>query len=151
MTDNDFSKALEQCQKNDNCIGCPLEHLDYASECVIEIFKYCSEAIKRKDEQIEGLTTNNDLLTKEVCFLKIACDRKEEEFFLIREVLKKLEEKLEKAKAEAVKEFAERFENELTKIEEFYIEEEYENFISANKVIALLDNLVKEMVGETDV
>ena len=53
------------------------------------------------------------------------------------------------AKAEAVKEFAERFENELTQIEEIYIDEEHENFISANKVIALLVNLVKEMVGES--
>ena len=52
------------------------------------------------------------------------------------------------ARAEAVKEFAERFENELTQIEEIYIDEEHENFISANKVIALLVNLVKEMVGE---
>ena len=55
----------------------------------------------------------------------------------------------EEAQAEAVKEFAKRFENELTKIEEFYIDEEHENFISANKVIALLDNLAKERVGES--
>ena len=48
----------------------------------------------------------------------------------------------------AVKEFAERFENELTQIEEIYIDEEHENFISANKVIALLVNLVKEMEGD---
>lgn len=58
---------------------------------------------------------------------------------------------VEQAKSEAVKEFAERFENELTKIEEIYFDEEHENFISANKVIALLVNLVKEMVGDTDV
>lgn len=51
-------------------------------------------------------------------------------------------------KAEAVKEFVEKFENELTKIEEIYFDEEHENFISANKVIALLVNLVKEMEGE---
>lgn len=52
------------------------------------------------------------------------------------------------AKDEAIKEFEKRFENELDKIDNFYFEEEHENFISANKVIALLVNLVKETVGE---
>lgn len=57
-----------------------------------------------------------------------------------------LGKKADTIKVEAVKEFAERFENELTKIEEIYFDEEHENFISANKVIALLNNLIKEMV-----
>ena len=44
-------------------------------------------------------------------------------------------------KAEAIKEFFE-------KIEEFYSEEVYENFVSSNKVLTFLDNLVKEMTKE---
>lgn len=51
-----------------------------------------------------------------------------------------------KIKAEAINELAKRFENELTeKVEEFYFEEEHENFMSVNKVLAFLDNLAKEM------
>lgn len=95
MTDNDFSKALEQCQKNDNCIGCPLEHLDYASECVIEIFKYCSEAIKRKDEQIEALIAGQETLQKYIA----EKDAK----------IKKLKNVVSQDKIEAVKEFANSF------------------------------------------
>ena len=64
------------------------------------------------------------------------------------ERLERHTEMYHEVRAEAVKEFAKRFENELTKIEEIYFDEEHENFISANKVIALLVNLVKEMVGE---
>ena len=52
---------------------------------------------------------------------------------------------------EGVKDFAKRFENKLTQIEEIYIDEDHENFISANKVISLLVNLVKEMERDSDV
>lgn len=41
MTDNEFKKVIEQCKKNETCIGCPLEHLDYASECVSAIIEHC--------------------------------------------------------------------------------------------------------------
>ena len=52
-------------------------------------------------------------------------------------------------RAEAVKEFAERFENELSeKVEDFYFEEEHENFMAVNKVFAFFDNLVKEFTEE---
>lgn len=38
-----------------------------------------------------------------------------------------------------------RFENELSeKVEEVYFEEDHENFVSVNKLLAFLDNLVKE-------
>ena len=54
------------------------------------------------------------------------------------------------AKAEARKEFAERFENELSeKVEEVFFEEDHESFVSTNKVLDFLDNLVKEMEKES--
>ena len=50
MTDNEFNKIVEQCKKNESCIGCPLEHLDYASECVNAIIGYCEDKINHLKE-----------------------------------------------------------------------------------------------------
>ena len=96
-----------------------------------DIIRQQQETINRQKAEIEQLKIENRILSqKRISFPeRLEIDRK--------------------ARAEAVKEFAERFENELTKIEEIYFDEEHENFISANKVIALLVNLVKEMEGES--
>jgi CII-binding regulator of phage lambda lysogenization HflD len=64
MTDNEFEKVIEQCKKNENCIGCPLEHLDYSSECVSAIIEYCYDKINRQEAEIERLQTEKDNLIK---------------------------------------------------------------------------------------
>lgn len=82
------------------------------------------DLINRQDAEIERLKRNNIAMAQHALIL---CQENYKE---------------------GVKDFAEKFENKLTQIEEIYIDEEHENFISANKVIALLVKLVKETVGE---
>ncbi len=60
-----------------------------------------------------------------------------------------IEDCCNEAEAEAVKEFAERFENEFPKLEEIYLEKYDEHFVSEDDVIKLLCNLVKEKIGES--
>lgn len=147
MTDNDFSKAFNQCLSNESCIGCPLDHNDYASDCVTEIFKYCSEAIKRKHEQIESLIAGQETLQK-------ALAEKTEEVEKITEVYSNLiiekdelfeesERLIKQAISEAVKEFAERLKDEVT-----YYEDDCGNFVPFVNC-RNIDKAYEEMVGDT--
>ena len=120
MTDNEIIKAFENMLKNfDGKVS------DF------EAIASAIDLINGQKAEIERLQTENRILSQKRMNLFEKLDF------------------IEKTRAKAVKEFAERFENELTQIEVIYIDEEHENFISANKVIALLVNLVKEMVGES--
>lgn len=141
MTDNEIIKTLERCS-------------DGTGKGII---KATLDLINRKDEQIEALIAGQETLQKalnekieENADLSIKLEKLLDKYNAKNIEIVKLSHNIQAAKSEAVKEFAERFENELTKIEEFYIEEEHENFVSANKVISLLVSLVKEMVGDTE-
>lgn len=122
MTDNDIVKALEEELKT----ALTINHR----------FEESNDTENPDDHKFIALLINTIKLI----------NRKNAEI----ERLERHTEMYHEVRAEAVKEFAKRFENELTKIEDIYIDEEHENFISANKVIALLVNLVKEMGGEGD-
>lgn len=53
------------------------------------------------------------------------------------------------AQIAAYKEVATKFENELSqKVEEWYFEEQHENFMSVNKVLAFHDNMINELTEE---
>ena len=125
MTDAEIIKALECCiPQNDvrPCEECPIKR--GVHEC-----KWCDTIL---------LENALDLINR----LKAEKGWLEELVSQNEGILPQYEQYL---KSEAYKEFAERFENEFDQIEEFYFEEEHENFVSANKVLAFLDNLLKEM------
>ena len=125
MNDNDIIKVGE-CIRGEKvlCLSCPYRARfpDCRKYAIRDIF---------------------DLVSRQ----KAELQRLEKQKYEDDETIIKLNHELLTVVVAAVKEFAERFENELTKIEDIYIDEEHENFISANKVIALLVNLVKEMGG----
>lgn len=53
------------------------------------------------------------------------------------------------AQIAAYEEVATKFENELNqKVEEWYFEEQHENFMSVNKVLAFHDNMINELTNE---
>ena len=138
MTDNDIIKALECCCKNNNCEGCPLDFLTFSSQCASELAiksldlinrqqaenKAFAEIIKKQDDEISGL--RRDLLSRK---------NLEESFSKsVKQFEKKLARTVELAKAKAYKEFAERCKDVFIKEDTF--------------TRGLIDNLVKEMVGE---
>lgn len=114
MTDNEIIKALECCNKSDNGKGCFL--------CPYR--QYCPDCLRRRNEDAIELTNrqkaNAEGLTNAVKFLN---------------------EKVSSAKAEAVKEFAERLKDSL---DDFYHTEEDALLETGD----LIDNLVKEMSGD---
>ncbi len=121
FTDDEIVKALECCCNNEDCIGCPC--LDHG--CYYEV-QYSLDPINRQKAEIERLNKEVDRLSQCVLY---------HEGQII----------------DVVEEFAERFENELCeKVEEFYFEEEHENFMSVNKILAFVDSLVNEMTNKLE-
>ena len=55
---------------------------------------------------------------------------------------------IRQAKSEAIKEFAEKFENALVDADCIYVDEEHESFISVNKVGELCDAIYKELTHQ---
>ena len=123
MTDNEIIKALECCIPNnmEKCLVCPFHR-----ECIKEdknyLAEYALDLINRQKAEIERLTVPKELIDDDFC--GVVC-----EF---------AEELIKKAKAEAIKEFAERLK-----------EKERPTFPLAMVIdVCEIDNLVKEMVGE---
>lgn len=92
MTDNEIIKALECCSNNvlyEQCVNCPYEkYLEKGHTCIIKATKNALDLINRQNAEIERL--NNT-------------------FILARDSGKSIIQlNIEKIKAEAVKEFAER-------------------------------------------
>ena len=127
MTDNEIIKALECCVSDGGCIptGCPM-----INECRIDIKsaeKYAIYLISRQKAEIERLQ---------------GCVKSEEE---VREIMKsqmipmvkevvneQFDVAVKLARAEAIKEFADRLKEKLG---------------NTDLAIRFIDNLVKEMVG----
>jgi len=118
MTDAEIIKALKICTSEDlGCQdGCPY----ISGGCVSEIKKHVLDLINRQKAEIDRLTA---LLEIERFYGTLT------------------NESSKTAKAEAIKEFAERLKEELR----LYTEN------NGGFVPSMIDNLVKEVVGETDV
>lgn len=122
FTDEEVIKILEAHQKG-RCYECPVgkEPIQLLSKpCSKLISENALDLINRQKSEIERLQK----LLDDKCDRCIARDRDE-----------------------AIKEFAERFENAFSEVEEFYDEEQHENLVSANKVLALIDEIVEKMKG----
>ena len=112
MTDNDIIKGLLCCTFAEPCEDCPLEKDEM---CVFTLKSNALDIINRQKAEIERLK-------EQFRYLDVECER--------------LEKVNETAKAEAIKEFAERLK------EQIYIKKD--RLFYAEKI----DNLVKEMVGD---
>ena len=128
MTDNDIIKALECCISSENCDICP----KYSTTCIDDLMKQALDLINHQKAEIERLTVPKELIDDDYC--GVVC-----EF---------AEELIEKAKAEAVKEFAEKVKGFMDDVpmcsEEDFIYVDY--FELQDKI----DNLVKEVAGDTE-
>lgn len=86
-TDEEIAKAIECCFLNGDCSGCPAEFREYGEICVRCVGKNALEMFNRQNAEIERLTIELDAMRGAANSLKMH---------------------YEKAKAEAIKEFAER-------------------------------------------
>ena len=121
MTDDKIIKALECCLcDNSECLQCQNKEL-----CRIE----CDELATKTIDLITRQQAENETLKTLNGRLVVLGDRFRSE--------------LKTAKAEAYKEFAERLKNEIN-IRTTYSREQDKN------VMRMIDNLVKEMVGENN-
>ena len=160
MTDNEIIKVLEYCTTDGWCSNCPHE-----KKCIEdEITQLALDLINRQQAEIERL---EHLLLGVMHFVDKWLDGaelKQDEVNRARamrektlQIVEKLEEEndflksidIDRIKAEAVKEFAERLKEEL---EGEYIKatnklENAQNIVVSTN-IKIVDNLVKEMVGE---
>ena len=149
MTDNEIIKALECCQKVKGyrhtpiCQECPL----YESRCAIELPKNALNLINRQKEEIESLKIANEKMYDANKEQEAEIDRLNyllQGYALEYGTVVDKERFLKNAKAEAVKEFAER----LKKRETTAIScKRFEGVISTDDI----DNLVKEFTeGKSD-
>ena len=124
MTDKEIKKALECCEiaYDQDCTECPLYPDDGEIACREVLREEALDLITRQQAEIEQWKEEANKYQNLWC---MAVDD------------------IEKAKSEAVKEFAEKLKNEIN-IRTTYSREQDKN------VMRMIDNLVKEMVGEEE-
>lgn len=120
MTDNDIIKAMEYCFVNEN--HCRICPYMQKDHCIVVRTKDALDLINRQKAKIERL-----------------------EYEIMKTKLEKhlLNETVEEIKAEAIKEFAERLKANF----DTYTDDEEANALYMRR---LIDNLVKEMVGDNE-
>ncbi len=166
MTDNEIIKALECCfsDKFGKCEECPLrKHLDEVFSCMRLKQKLALDLINRQKAEKEALIAGQETLQKYIADQKAEIDRLEVELKAMRgaansykaeisrlTVLAELgnmrandyramRDKCKTAKAEGIKEFAERFKKRIAW--------RYTALL-CKQLNEIMDNLVKEMVGD---
>lgn len=148
MTDNEIIKALKLCVTNDyfghNCKVCPFK--PHGAVCTSVMLRCVFELINRQKAEIEALRMDNQQLQSDIANANMNADHALAEIERLTNTQRIYpndfcgvlcdfaEERIAKAKAQAIKEFAERVKllNQ-------------ENLIIWNEHI---DNLAKEMVGD---
>jgi predicted RNase H-like nuclease (RuvC/YqgF family) len=159
MTDNEIVKSLEICTGKrllEDCPECP--NYESESRCKVRLSEVALDLINRQKAELQKVKAELKETTEKFnCQQYVYTDLSD----IIREknaeieklqsdnssmqsTLAKMSMGVEQAKAEAIKEFAER----LKEKQQTFISDEY-----AYKFIYLIeiDKLVKEMVGESDV
>lgn len=139
MTDNEIIEGLKLCTNEEEkyCKGCPF--IDEMN-CVNSLTKHALDLIKRKDEQIEALIAGQETLQKALNEKIAKIENYERYMGNLARKNRELLHSLKRTKFEAVKEFAERLK-----------ERRGVNFPFTRTVfIEDVDNLVKEMVGDTE-
>ena len=140
MTDNDIKKALECCTKGLECKSCPANpHKGNYGYCTGLLLKDTLDLINRIEAENERLKGISDNKTKELLRYNAS--------------IEELHKKLETAKAEAYKEFAELIHCHCQSI----INHEWNKKVSPvswadayEQFDEEVDNLLKEMVGDSN-
>lgn len=169
LTDNEIIKALEYCGIRKSCGSRPL-YKGHSGKCICTLLRSVLDFIIRQQTENENLKVENQSLRTAANSLKMhyeeaqaeierlkRCVKTEEE---VREIAKKTMEPLVKeitreqidiavkyAKAEAYKELAERLKEYM---DIGHLRPPTEICFSELMVAKLIDNLVKEMVGESN-
>lgn len=136
MTDNEIIKALEHCKNQgfvSKCCECRYKN---ASGCVEYLITDALDLINHQKAEIENQSENFKRLVAE--HRKLQTD-----YSSMQSTLAKMSMGVEQAKAEAIKEFAERLKTEKTTAISCHTFEEVVRKSDIN-------NLVKEMVGDTE-
>ena len=136
MTDNEIIKAFRLCHRQNGvipCFECPY-YLEDTDECLGDNNADILDLINRQKAEIERLKEDCDKAWEEYSNLQIEYDKLfDEAVALIR-----------KKKAEAVKKFAKKFKRKS-------VVWRIDNFDMGYQITdEEFDNLVKEMVGDTD-
>ena len=155
MTDNEIIKALECCSKNILCGQCPLKE---KNNCINKLSAYALELISRQRAEIERLhdevskTRRKALLEASSKFAghsdyhgdtilcKLICMAEGKEV----EIAKPLDKS--EIKSESVKEFV----KEHKEIMRSFLDDDNEFLMKWCEYEVNTDNLVKEMVGDTE-
>ena len=154
MTDNEIIKALECCHKKE-CSTCPC--YDDEIECGEMLIGHTIDLIKRKDEQINGLIAGQETLQIGLAEKNKEVERMQKEnndiwmernriyqgYLETQHEVKSYRHAYNNAKAEAIKDFAERMK------EKGHIPNEKWNTTKEKAVYESdIDNLVKELTGQ---
>ena len=130
LTDSEIVKALECCCENNNCNGCPLDYLIFSSECASKLAINSLDLINRLQAENERLK---------------CCVKTEDEVRTIANAT--IQAGIKIIKAEAYKECIE-------KVKEEIYRQRHSRSLEASgeraRIIKILDNLLKELVGEKD-
>lgn len=139
MTDEQIVKALVQCASEEYCSGCSmLGRASVGYECMKKVMKDAVDLIKRQQAEIESLEADYENVYKQATADLLAS---------ITDGGTSCEWCIDKHRAEAIKEFAERLKE--TNLYEF-IEEYFDNAELCYEVRSdlfndFIDNLVKKM------
>ena len=158
MTDKEIKKALEHCISTRTigaCNGCPFNDINLCKKDIYSIEKYALDLINRQEAKLNQCQQDlQDLTLEKVELFDIATEQKAEIERLEEFASSKCEDcagctawkcdcaNIEGyAKAEAIKEFAERLKKDKTTAISLY------KFTEVVRVTDI-DNLLKEMVGD---
>lgn len=148
MTDEQIIKAADICRTGE-CSGCPYHEL-YTASCLNKLTKDVYHLINRQKAEIERL--EKESISKEKAY--------NNEYFLRKKIQDELKDykaenerllqKLQQAKSEAIKKFAEKVKREICKntYAGFDKKENPVNIWEAKAGFKDIDNLVKEMAKE---
>lgn len=149
LADAEIKKALECCPQdypNRNCTRCAYKPIE--GFCFDYLMKDALDLINRKEEMIEALIAGQETLQKALAEKNAEIERLQNECFCIANerdaIADCLNTAVEEAKAEAIKEFAERLKQEVEMIS-------YEMCSNYQDTIDAIDETYKEMVGDADV
>ena len=144
MTDNEIIKALDICSKNGFCSECP--YSDDFTNCNTRVCKDVLALIYRQRAKIEALQMDNEQLQSDIINVNMNLEHQQEDIKdmkienqSLRSAANSYKIHYNKAKAEAIREFAER------------LKERNEDFcVDKSDMAFVVDSIVKEMVGDTE-
>lgn len=154
MTDNEIIKALECCTKGiGECKNCPyFKMIDCATQNVKDVINL----INRQKEETDKLEKVNASLTDSFEGYVKAVNRYREAIERHKGIIKILENDVKSAKAEAIKEFAERLKDEIINDTAYACDSTqhngyYDYKIKIGDIPEYIDSLVKEMTEHSEV